>query len=209
MQLTNYKAVIFDMDGVLIDAREWHYEALNQALAIFGIEINLTDHAAIYNGLSTKQKLELLSAKELLPAELHGVIEAVKQDRTLRIAAQRCFPNVAHQILISKLKSRGLKVGVVTNSIRRSTEFMLGYAGLLDSLDVIVTNEDVILGKPNPEGYQIAMQTLNSQPSETLVVEDGEYGILAAETAGAEVIRVTDPFEVNLELFLTRIPDLR
>ena len=52
------KAVLFDMDGVLIDARDWHYEALNKALAIFGMEINRYDHLVTYDGLPTKKKLE-------------------------------------------------------------------------------------------------------------------------------------------------------
>lgn len=197
------------MDGVLIDARDWHYEALNEALRLFGMEISRSDHLSRFNGLSTKQKLNILSEDGLLPAELHQTIEAVKQDRTLRIAAQKCFPEVSHQILLTRLKHGGLKVGLVTNSIRRSTEFMLQYAGILKFMDVIVTNEDVAQGKPSPEGYKLAMAKLGVLPSETLVVEDGEYGIMAANDAGARVVRVTDPSEVSIDLLLSELPELR
>jgi HAD superfamily hydrolase (TIGR01509 family) len=151
----------------------------------------------------------MLSEDGILPVELHKTIEAVKQDRTLRIAAQKCFPNVSHQILISRLKHSGFKVGLVTNSIRKSTEFMLEYAGLLHFMDVVITNEDVAQGKPNPDGYILAMSKLGVSPSETLVVEDGEYGIMAAESAGIEVIKVKDPSAVSIDLFLTKLPDLR
>jgi len=207
--ISKYKAVLFDMDGVLIDARDWHYEALNQALDIFGLMINRDEHLSRFDGLSTRQKLNMLSEDGRLPLELHSVIEAVKQDRTLRIAAQKCFPNVSHQILISRLKHSGFKVGLVTNSIRKSTEFMLEYAGLLNFMDVVVTNEDVNQGKPSPDGYKLAMSKLGVLPSETLVVEDGDYGVMAATNAGIEVIRVVDPSQVSIDLFLSKLPELR
>jgi beta-phosphoglucomutase-like phosphatase (HAD superfamily) len=197
------------MDGVLIDARDWHYDALNEALRIFGVEINRSDHLSRFNGLSTRKKLDMLTSDGLVPYELHEAIQSIKQDRTLRIAAQKCFPIVSHQVLINRLKVLGIKVGLVTNSIRKSSEFMLEYAGLLKFMDVVVTNEDVLEGKPNPAGYLLAMQKLQVLPSETIVIEDGEYGILAAEAAGASVIKVSDPFEVSLELLLPIIKELR
>jgi HAD superfamily hydrolase (TIGR01509 family) len=205
----HYKAVLFDMDGVLIDARDWHFDALNEALEIFGVEISRSDHLSRFNGLSTRKKLDMLTSEGLIPSELHEAIQSIKQDRTLRIAAQMCFPIVSHQVLITRLKALGIKVGLVTNSIRKSSEFMLEYAGLLKFLDVVITNEDVLEGKPNPAGYLLAMQKLGVLPSETVVVEDGEYGILAAEAAGATVIKVNDPFEVSLELLLPVIKELR
>ena len=205
----HYKAVLFDMDGVLIDARDWHYDALNEALRIFGVEISRSDHLSRFNGLSTRKKLNMLTAEGLIPYELHEAIQSIKQDRTLRIAAQMCFPIVSHQVLITRLKALGIKVGLVTNSIRKSSEFMLEYAGLLKFMDVVVTNEDVVEGKPNPAGYLLAMERLGVLPSETIVIEDGEYGILAAEAAGATVIKVNDPFEVSLELLLPVIKELR
>jgi HAD superfamily hydrolase (TIGR01509 family) len=203
------KAVLFDMDGVLIDAREWHFDALNEALGLFGVWISRDDHLSRFNGLSTRKKLEMLTADGVIPQELHRVIEAVKQDRTLRIAAQKCYPVVSHQVLITRLKALGIKVGLVTNSIRKSSEFMLEYAGLLKFMDIVITNEDVHEGKPNPAGYLLAMQKLGVLPEETIVVEDGEYGIMAAEAAGANVVKVDEPFEVNLELLLPLIRELR
>lgn len=207
--MNDVKAVLFDMDGVLIDAREWHYEALNEALDIFGTSISLEDHLDRFNGLSTSVKLKMLSQEGNLPIELHEMIAAVKQDRTLRIAAKNCFPNVSHQILISRLKSLGIKVGLVTNSIRQTTEFMLEYAGILKFLDVVVTNEDVVEGKPSPEGYLKAMTLLNSLPGETLIIEDGDYGITAARASGARVVVVNGPADVGLELLIPEIKGLR
>jgi beta-phosphoglucomutase len=206
--MSRIEAVIFDMDGVLIDAREWHFDALNEALAIFGYSVSVEDHLSRFDGLSTLAKLRILTSEIDLPVELHELISAVKQDRTLRIAAQRCYPNVAHQILISRLKSLDIKVAVVTNSIRKTTEFMLEYAGLLRYMDVIVTNEDVLEGKPSPEGYLMAMKQLGVTSDATLVIEDGVYGIAAAKAARATVIPVRNPTEVGIELLMSRIPGL-
>ena len=206
--MSEFKAVLFDMDGVLIDARDWHYDALNEALLLFGLQISREEHLSRFNGLSTKKKLNMLTAEGKLPVELHSVIEAVKQDRTLRIAAQKCFPIVSHQILLTRIKSRGFKVGLVTNSIRKTTEFMLVYAGLLKFMDTVITNEDVTEGKPSPEGYFSAMKNLNILPHETLIIEDGEYGIQAATASGAQVARVNGPYDVSLELLMPLLPRL-
>ena len=75
------EAVVFDVDGVLVDAREWHYEALNRALALLGFPISRFDHLSTYDGLSTRQKLELLSTERGLPRPLHPFVNELKQDR--------------------------------------------------------------------------------------------------------------------------------
>ena len=77
------KAVIFDMDGVLIDAKEWHYEALNKALGLFGYEISRYDHLVTYDGLPTSKKLEMLTMEKGMPQKLHTFINSLKQQYTV------------------------------------------------------------------------------------------------------------------------------
>ncbi len=202
------RAVVFDMDGVLVDARDWHFEALNQALEVFGLGIPYEVHLSEYNGLSTRQKLAKLTESQSLPIELHSVISRTKQNRTLRIAAQKCFPITQHLILLELLKAKGFKVAVYTNSIRETAEAMLNYAGLLEKIDVLLTNQDVTNPKPDPEGYLLACQRLNVQPSETFVIEDGEFGILAAELAGCRVIRVNQPSDVSISKLAEFLPEI-
>ncbi len=202
------RAVVFDMDGVLVDARDWHYEALNQALEVFGLGIPYEVHLSEYNGLSTRQKLAKLTESHSLPIELHSVISRTKQNRTLRIAAQKCFPITQHLILLELLKAKGFKVAVYTNSVRETAEAMLNYAGLLEKIDVLLTNQDVTNPKPDPEGYLLACQRLNVQPSETFVIEDGEFGILAAELAGCRVIRVNQPSDVSISKLAEFLPEI-
>jgi beta-phosphoglucomutase len=206
--LSDIQAILFDMDGVLIDAQQWHFEALNEALAIFGFEINENLHKEKFDGLSTATKLDLLSEEFSLPWHLHGVINKVKQYRTLRIAAKLCYPNIAHQVLIDRLRERNIKVGVVTNSIRQTAEFMLTYAGILEKLSVLITNQDVRLPKPSPEGYFLAMEKLGVSSDRTLIVEDGDYGVRAGKLTGATVIRVESVNQVNLDLITKHVPKL-
>lgn len=196
--ISNYKAVIFDMDGVLIDAKDWHYEALNEALSIFGETISREEHLERFDGLPTRVKLEMLDRENRVPKGLLSTVSAIKQERTLRAAAKLCFPNLEHLILIAELKRLGLRVGVATNSIRSSATAMLGFAGLLDSLDVLVTNEDVSSPKPSPDIYELACRNLGLQPWEVLVFEDNHYGITAARSAGCHVVEVTSPDRLNL-----------
>jgi beta-phosphoglucomutase len=203
-----YKAIIFDMDGVLIDAREWHYSALNQALEPFGLEIGLTEHEVKYNGLSTKTKLKMLSEEKGLPTQVHDAIFNIKQDRTFRIASEKCFPNLNHQVLLARLRKMNLKLAVYTNSIRDTAIYMLDRANVSPYLDVIVTNQDVQHHKPSPEGYLLVCNKLGIAPAEALVIEDGEYGKQAAYSAGCDVLEVNGPSDVSLDNLALRIKGL-
>lgn len=193
-------AVIFDMDGVLIDARDWHYRALNDALAIFDANIPYDEHLDRFNGLPTSVKLQTLSEEGRLPFHVHGIVNAVKQERTLREAAALCFPRVEHLLLISWLKANGLKIGVATNSIRHTSQTMLGFAGIIDLLDVLVTNEDVGAPKPAPDAYTMAVSFLKVLPRNVIVVEDTELGVTAALRAGCQVVRVDGVEDVTVSL---------
>ena len=193
-------AVVFDMDGVLIDARDWHFRALNDALALFDVEIPYGEHIDRFDGLPTSVKLKILTDEGRLPHHLHGIVNAVKQERTLREAAMLCFPRVEHLLLMSWLKKNSFKIGVATNSIRHTSQTMLGFAGILNSLDVLVTNEDVNSAKPSPEIYIMASSLLGVSPKNVLVVEDHDYGVQAATSAGCRVVRVSGVQEVTVTL---------
>jgi beta-phosphoglucomutase len=114
------KAVIFDMDGVLIDAKEWHYEALNKALALFGHNISRADHLSTFDGLPTRTKLEMLSKEHGLPRGLHKVLNELKQKYTLDQVHLNCRPIFIHEYALSQLKQKGYKIGVASNSVRQS-----------------------------------------------------------------------------------------
>ena len=123
--MTKIKAVIFDMDGVLIDAKEWHYEALNKALALFGFAISRQEHLDSYDGLPTRKKREMLSSEKSLPKGLHLFINDLKQLYTLQIANAKCSPLFIHEYALARLKAVGYLLGVASNSVKDSTSSIL------------------------------------------------------------------------------------
>lgn len=110
------KAVIFDMDGVLIEAKDWHYEALNQALGLFGLEITRHEHLTTYDGLPTKDKLIMLSRDKGLSPALHDFINEMKQQYTMDMVYKFCKPMFHHEFALSHLKQEGYKLAVASNS---------------------------------------------------------------------------------------------
>lgn len=199
------KAVVFDMDGVLIDAKEWHYEALNRALGHFGFQISRHEHASTFDGLPTKRKLEMLTDEHQLPASLHGFLNELKQIYTIETVFARCKPTFQHEYALSNLRSMGYKLGVASNSIRNTVELMMRQSDLERYLDVIVSNQDVRNAKPDPEIYLRTMQLLGVRPDETLVLEDNEHGIASARAAGAHVMVIKDVTDVSLDAIVHEI----
>lgn len=193
------KAILFDMDGVLIDAKDWHYEALNEALLLFGLEISRYDHLHTFDGLPTKVKLEMIGEQSFLPEELHPFINQLKQQYTMEKIHTKCHPMFHHEYALSKLHRDGYKIAVCSNSIRKTIEEMMEYSQLTDYLDLIVSNEDVTKAKPDPEMYLFAINSFGLKPNECLVVEDNINGVKAGLASGASVLQVSTVFDVTYQ----------
>lgn len=196
------------MDGVLIEAKDWHYEALNQALQLFGYEISRYDHLTTYDGLPTSKKLEMLSLESDLPRELHSFINEMKQNYTMQIVYAKCKPRFIHEFALASLKAQGYQLAVASNSIRHTVEVMMEKARLDIYLDKIVAATDVAKPKPDPEIYLTTIAKLGLTPQECLIVEDNENGIKAATASGAHVLVVREVEEVNLTNILARITQI-
>jgi len=206
--MNKIKAVIFDMDGVLIDAREWHYDSLNAALRIFGTEISRYDHLITFDGLPTKMKLDMLSIEGGFPKGLHQFVNELKQQYTLEIVYAKCKPVFQHQFALSKLKSDGYKMAVCSNSVRKSIDIMMEKSGLSPYLDFFLSNQDVVKSKPDPEIYIKAMKMMKLKPEECLIVEDNENGVKAALASGAHLFKVESPDDVYYYNIRKRIDEI-
>lgn len=202
------KAILFDMDGVLIDAREWHYESLNKALSLFGAEISRYDHLVTFDGLPTKKKLEMLSLEGGFPRGLHNFVNDLKQQYTMEIVYAKCKPVFHHQFALSRLKSEGYRMAVCSNSVKNTIEVMMRKANLYDYLEFFLSNQDVVKGKPDPEIYLKAMERMNLQPQDCLIVEDNDNGLKAAIASGAHVLKVENPDEVHYYNIINRIKEI-
>lgn len=193
-------AILFDLDGVLVDACDWHYESLNASLISFGRQpINRKDHESTFNGLPTRVKLQMLGIS-LDEAEK---INQQKQKHTIDIirSSAKIMPEKVE--LLTHLRSNGIKTVCVTNSIRETTEAMLSATGQIDLFDLIVTNEDVKRNKPYPDCYNHAISILGIDPQECLCVEDSPKGIEAATASIAgHLWVVSDSSKVSLQNYL-------
>jgi len=202
------EAILFDMDGVLIEARDWHYEALNRALALFGMEIDRDAHLSTFDGIPTKKKLTILTESRGLPALLHDFINSLKQKYTLEIATALCKPVFHHQFALSRLKAEDFKMAVCSNSVRNTVRMFMHLSRLEDFLDAQISNQDVTEPKPDPEMYLAAMRKLEVEPEHTLILEDNEYGIQAARSSGAHLMIVESINGVTYERIKQRILDI-
>lgn len=182
------KAILFDMDGVLIEAKDWHYDALNDVLGIFGMAIDYDAHLATFDGLPTRRKLEILSKSRGFPHGLHDFVNRLKQGRTVEITTAKCRPLFQHRFALSRLKRDNLKLAVCSNSVRQTVELMMRLSNLDPFLDLMVSNEDVKKAKPDPEMYRYAIGRFGLQPHEVLILEDNDHGIAAARASGAHLM---------------------
>ena len=190
-------AVVFDLDGVLIDATEWHYEALNRALALFGYTITRYEHLSAYDGLPTRKKLGMLSVEKELPATLHGLIYRIKQLYTREEIRTNCRPVFEKEYMVSRLKREGYRLAVCSNAIRDSVELMVRGSGLYEYFEFLLSNEDVSRPKPDPEMYLKALERLGCRPEEVVIVEDAAPGVEAARRSGGHVLQVAGFDEVD------------
>jgi len=200
------KLVIFDMDGVLVDGCEWHRLALNDALLeTRGFEISLDDHYREFNGLPTRVKLLKLSEKGLIDASDVDEIERIKQEKTVSTINKNANIRQEKIDLMKFLKAANIKIACFTNSIRPNAELMLQKTGVLEYLDLLVTNQEVKNAKPDPEGYLLCMSALGVSKDECLIVEDSPKGVQAAKASGAPVLIVKGPDDVTIELLKGKI----
>ncbi len=199
------RAVLFDLDGVLIDAVEWHYLALNRALTLFGYPIRSDEHTALYNGLPTSVKLELLSQRRGFPRSLHPFVNEMKQHYTKQIISTSCSPNVQTSAMLRHLKAQGYKLAVASNSVRSTVDLILDKLAIRDLFDVTLSNQDVKNPKPSPDIYLQCIELLGVETEECLIIEDALPGIQAARQVTPHVVIVKGPEEVSLERILQHI----
>jgi len=192
------KLIIFDLDGVLVDARNLHYHALNQALESIDKKyiINKEEHLSRYDGLNTTKKLSMLTTEKGLPPSEHGRVWRLKQNETVDLINQY-LPDERIRSILRSLKCDGYTIAVASNSIRETVKLMLVRKGFIDYIDFFYSNEDVKFPKPNVEMYLHCMIKAGVSPKETIIVEDSHIGRKAAIDSGAHLFAVKDSNDVD------------
>lgn len=199
------KLLIFDLDGVLIESRELHYETLNDALNEVDPKYIITreEHLSTYDGLSTTTKLKILAANKGLPSSYFDQIWQDKQKHTFE--RLKSISRSSKLIEICEwLKSKNYRIAVASNSIRETIKISLMSLGIMEYVEYIMSNEDVRRTKPYPEMYWNCMNALNAIPRTTIIAEDSHIGRQGAIDSGAVLL----PIENSYDLTLERVQDI-
>jgi HAD superfamily hydrolase (TIGR01509 family) len=203
----NIKFIIFDLDGVLVDAKEIHYDALNEALGEKYM-IAWDEHLSRYDGLKTSQKLKMLTEDKGLPVNLYDKVWTEKQKLTID-KLKNLTQSLQLIECMDALTNDGYKIAVCSNSIRKTVLTVLSKLGIIEYIDLIISNEDVKNSKPHPEMYWNAISMMSFLPEQTLIVEDSPYGLLAASRSKSHILRVKSPVDVTYSNIVKKIKEIK
>ena len=199
------------MDGVLVEAKEIHYESLNKAIdyeAGNKYIITESEHLSMYDGLKTTKKLEMLTNQKGLNPDTYDKIWKRKQELTIK-ALSKLKPNQTLQSIFHTVADSGYKIAVCSNSIRKTISIVLDKLGIAEFVNLVISNEDVKNSKPHPEMYWKAMSQLGVLPEETLIIEDSPHGLRAAYNSNAHVLRVKNPQELNYDKLQLKLSEIK
>jgi HAD superfamily hydrolase (TIGR01509 family) len=183
---TEGKLIIFDLDGVLLDSRDLHFESFNMALELASPShiISRPDHLRLFDGLNTRRKLEILSDRFDLDPTLHNEIWNLKQSFTSTLL-DKIKPDAELRNMFMMIRAHEISIAVASNSIRETVRKVLSKLGVENLVDYVVANEDVKFCKPFPETYWKCMIEFGALPRSTVIFEDSEIGRRGALLSGA------------------------
>lgn len=175
------KSFIFDMDGVIADTEPLHEKVWSEFFDSKGIEVTEKDL------LSMKGKSGVAVVKMFMPTSITNEEAQILRNERAGMFLEEINKGVTEvkgfSSFFNKLKEQNIKIAVATSAERARAEIILTQINVLDKVDVIVTAEDVVNGKPNPEIFLKAAEIINAQPKNCFVFEDSTSGIQAAQRA--------------------------
>ena len=191
------KGLIFDLDGVLVDTKKIHFDALNFALKTLNIEqISFKDHLNIYDGLPTIEKLKILNKKKKLKKKHFKKIINLKQNKTKFFLNKHLKYNNKIYKTFNKL-SKKYKICIATNAINQTLEICIKKLKLKRFIFKSFSNTDVFNNKPHPEVYLRCLVDMGLKPNETLIFEDSSHGVLAAQESGCHLFTVKNLSDIT------------
>lgn len=198
--MSQYELFIFDLDGVLIDSKKNHFNSLNKSLKLIDKKycISKNEQKYIFEGLTTNQKLILLSKTKNLPSYYYDNIWKNKQKFSTELF-KKIVKNKMLIEIFSFIKQNNIKIAVASNSIRDTVELILNKLGIMEYVDIYLSNEDVINPKPSPDIYNKCFELFGISKENSLIFEDSFFGKISALKSGCKIYSINDPSEINME----------
>ncbi len=185
------RAVIFDMDGVIVESEHIHIEAEQQTMLKHGVHLS-AEELHTYTGTTA----EFMFAELIKNYRLNTTFERIfneKEEILFKLLEKETRPTKGVIELLEKLKKKGIKLAIASSSHRKLIEYVLRKLDVGWLFDFVVGAEDIVHSKPNPEIFLKSARGLRVKPGECLVVEDAKLGIEAAKSAGMKVLGYRNP----------------
>jgi HAD superfamily hydrolase (TIGR01509 family) len=183
------KAIIFDMDGVLVKSEGSIVKSFNMVLEKYGAKLN-PENKKKFLGRSLRDQLEMMKEDNpQIPKNL-SVEQFSKEafNYQLEIMKEKLIPDLVILNLTKEAKAKNIKIAVATSSLKYRAETLLKLIGIFDQLDTLVTSEDVENHKPHPDIFLEASKRINVLPENCVVIEDAVNGIQGANNAGMKSV---------------------
>jgi len=198
--------IIFDLDGVLINSKNIHFESFNRALEENKIryKISYEVHLKSFDGLPTIKKLEILNKKKHVPKKLNKKISLKKNQITRKLLEKNIHFDARIFSLFQKL-SKKYKIAIATNAIEETLKIAIKKLQISKFISFSISSENLKNSKPHPEIYMRCMLHLSTTPKNTLILEDSHTGRTAAKESGAKLMPIKSLDEVNYKNIISFI----
>jgi HAD superfamily hydrolase (TIGR01509 family) len=206
--MNTIKAIIFDLDGVLVDTKKIHYESLNKALlrSKINYQISYKDHINKFDGLPTQKKLEILIKEKKIRESFSKKIIKYKNYYTTKELSKINYNIILYNII--KKLSKKYKIAIASNAIHETLSICIKKLRIKKFLSYKISNGEINFAKPHPEIYLRCFLALGIKPSEALILEDSHVGRLAALESGGNLMPIKEINEVNLKNILFYLNNL-
>lgn len=196
--MTDFAAILFDMDGTIFDTETLHLKAWVQAASEFGIHSDIEDYVQ-FVGVREDICYQIFSRQRGAAFPLDAFIQC-KTQIAQRLMQQELSYKSGFEALFKHCLDAGLPLGLVTSSSAQIVRQNFAQTAYANDWQVIVTGEDVTQPKPAPDCYLLACSSLGVKPEQTLVFEDSNAGARAAIAAGCKTVMVPDYLPADEEV---------
>jgi len=197
INLSQFEAVIFDMDGVIVNSEPFYREVESTLFKKLGLDISEEEHNT-YQGVANKRIWEIIVRKHGIKKSVDELLEmttALEVPYFKNLPAIQAMPDV--EVLIQYFQNNNLPIALATSSTPDIIEIVLKKTGLQKYFNIIVDSTMAASSKPDPDIFLLAAKMLGIQPKKCIVIEDSTNGIKAAKTAGMFCIAFAGPGSEN------------